>query len=322
MPLPISSPVVQQNYTDTVNAIRIGRFVPFLGAGVNLCKRAASFLPGETLPSGYELAEFLASQFGYPPGQAVDLARVCQYIALTKGSGELNAKLRDVFGPSFAPTKMHDLLAGIPARLERASAALPPAGRPHLRLIVTTNYDDLMETALTNAKTLYDLVWYEAEGRNKGRFYHKPDGQPARLIDKDYDQFEFDRRPVILKIHGAIDRLFTPPRRPQDSFVISEDHYLDYIARGSAGNFLPTLLTQELGDCHILFIGYGLKDWNLRAFLRQVWEDSRVSWPSWALQKNVDDLDRKLWDRRGVDLLDVDLGEYADGLEAALKCLP
>ena len=302
--------------------MRLGRFVPFLGAGVNLCRRDTAFSPGKALPSGNELAKYLAALSGYPAGQAMDLARVCQFVALTKGTGELNVQLREIFGPTFTPTKIHALLAGIPARLERAAGGNPQEPQPRLRLIVTTNYDDLMEVALANAGRPYDLVWYEAEGVNKGRFFHKPHDQPPRLVDLNYDQFDFDARPVVLKVHGAIDRLTQRPRRPQDSFVISEDDYLEYLARGAAGNALPKLLTEELGDCSILFIGYGLKDWNLRAFLTKVWEERRLSWQSWAVQKDVDELDGKFWDRRGVELLDVDLGDYADGLEAALECVP
>ena len=315
MPLDLSSPELQQHFKQLVDAIRLGRLVPFLGAGVNLCRRSTQFIPGQTLPSGGELAAHLAQRFGYPAGEPMDLARVCQYAAVARRTGELSTALREIFEPAFPTTKIHDLIAGIPGRLARRSED------KHLRLIVTTNYDDLMEVALEKAQTPYDLVWYEAEGRNKGRYYHKPYGAKPLLIDRDYDAFEFDRRPVVLKIHGAIDRVTKPPRRPQDSFVISEDHYIDYVALGSSG-YLPALLTGELGECSILFVGYGLRDWNLRAFLRQAWQDSRLQWQSWAVQKDVDELDRKLWESRGVDLLDVDLGVYADGLEAALQCLP
>jgi len=54
-----------------------GRVVPFLGAGVNLCNRPDGFTwksgEQEYLPSGRELAQELAREFGYP-----DLAKVCQ----------------------------------------------------------------------------------------------------------------------------------------------------------------------------------------------------------------------------------------------------
>src|SRR4051812_25082671 len=74
---------------EIVAAIKGLRVVPFLGAGINMCGRMPpKFVLGETLPSGYELAEHLAKKFGYPAGSNLDLARVAQF-AYSKKSGPL-----------------------------------------------------------------------------------------------------------------------------------------------------------------------------------------------------------------------------------------
>lgn len=57
------------HYKTVIKAITDGRVVPFLGAGVNLCGRpkevAWSCGQTEYLPSGSELAQYLAENLGH-----------------------------------------------------------------------------------------------------------------------------------------------------------------------------------------------------------------------------------------------------------------
>jgi hypothetical protein len=273
-----------------------------------MCGRTpAEFVLGTTLPSGQELAAYLAQRFGYPAGSTPDLARVAQY-AYAKQSGPLYEALADIFRRTYPPTALHRLFAKV---------------RSQLRLIVTTNYDDLMERAFDEAnqnlaegapKVPYDVVWYEAEGRNRGRFIHRPwGGSPVPIeTPNDYRGFDLGRRAVILKIHGAIDRITPETDRPRDSFVIAEDQYIDYLIRSGSSAFLPMDLGEEIGDCHVLFVGYGLKDWNMRVLLRRVWQESRLSWPSWAVQreKDFDAVESELWKDRNVALIGAELDDF------------
>ena len=43
---------------------------------------------------------------------------------------------------------------------------------------------------------------------------------------------------MILKIHGAIDRL----RPERDSYVITEDNYIDYLTRTDVSTLMPVTL--------------------------------------------------------------------------------
>ena len=295
-------------------AVRRRRLVPFLGAGINMCGRTPpKFVPGQTLPNGAELACYLAARFAYPGSGNLDLASVAQF-AYSKESGPLYDALAEIFRESYEPTAMHRLLTRVAV---------------NLRLIVTTNYDDLMERALDEAnnaittdqgKVHYDIVWYEAEGQNRGRFFHRPWAGAPRLIDQSniYDGIDLTKRPVILKIHGAIDRFTPAGGRPRDSFVIAEDQYIEYLLRTGLGTFLPSALSEELGECHILFIGYGLRDWNMRVLLRRVWQESRLQWPSWAVQRDIDPVERELWKDRNVTLVAAELEEFTRKLEERL----
>ena len=70
---------------------------------------------------------------------------------------------------------------------------------------MSTNYDDALERAFEEAGEPFDLVFYMAEGEFRGRFMHRtPQGKP-HLIDAPTStaRSPWDRRSVILKIHGA-----------------------------------------------------------------------------------------------------------------------
>jgi hypothetical protein len=294
---------------DIADAMKQGRVVPFIGAGINLCGRVPPiFELGSNLPSGGELAKHLADEFNYPSPSSLDLARVAQFVLATKRNGPLYVALRKVFTNHMKPTILHDVLAKAPKRP---------------RVIVTTNYDDLMEQALDTRTppAPYDVVWYDAEGKHRGQFFHRKAGETqATLIESPatYSGFDLRNRTVVLKIHGAIDRAPADPDRPQDSFVITEDHYIDYLLRSGSGSFLPSTLAEEIGECHILFVGYGLKDWNMRVLLKRVWQDSRLQWPSWAVQLDIDNVEARLWDDRNVTLIDADLSEFTEKLKEHL----
>ena len=81
---------------------------------------------------------------------------------------------------------------------------------------------------------------------------------------------------------------------------------------------MPTQLLSKLRESHFLFLGYRIRDWNLRVFLHRVWGDQQLGAKSWAVVEHADDVEQELWDNFGVDLFDSNLSAYLDGLLAAL----
>jgi len=203
---------------------------------------------------------------------------------------------------------------------------LPPlarkqgAGQP---LVLTTNYDDLAERALAEAGESFDGVWYEAKrGPQQGRFLHRtPSGDviPIERPNK-YTGLDLDERSVILKLHGAIDR--TDANR--DSYVITEDSYIDYLVGGDVGEQIPVALRERMADSHFLFLGYSMRDWNLRVILNRIWGARQLDLKSWAVQREPADagareVEEALWrDRGDIELLYVPLDEYVERLESVL----
>jgi len=81
-------------------------------------------------------------------------------------------------------------------------------------------------------------------------------------------------------------------------------------------------LTAKLRKSHFLFLGYGLRDWNMRVILHRLAGEQKLTYKSWAIQRHPTELDQKFWDRRDVDILDIDLDQYIMQLQDRIRLLP
>jgi len=336
------SDFLDTHYKIVVKAITEKRLILFFGAGVNLCDRQAGqrWQHGQFnfLPSGSELASHLAESYNFPSddirvncpsckkemslsensinslNDKQNLLRVSQYVYVMAGIGPLYDELRSVFNADYPPTRLHKFFAALPSTLREK-------GYPPHQLILTTNYDDLLESAFKTANEPFDLVSYATNNDlSGGKFMHRLANGKTRLIEKPnkYDNVSPDKSSVILKIHGAVDRL----ERENDSYVITEDQYIDYLAGDNIIEQVPVKLLAKMHRSHFLFLGYGLHDWNLRVVLRRVWGEQKLKYKSWAIQLNPQPIDREFWRKRDVDILDIPLEDYIAELNRRLQALP
>ena len=282
--------------------ILAGRLVPVIGAGVALDGSL-------DLRERGELAAHLARTFDCPREHIGDLAKVAQYVVVTRGIGPLYDELHSIFDRDFEPRAAHRFLAALPPLL-RAN------GAPQ-QLIVSTQYDSALERAFDEAGEPYDVVSYVSVGRDRGKFLHRSAEGDTRVIHvpNAYSGVPVERRPVILKIHGEVDR---QPARASESFVISEDDHIAYLAESGLGGSLPVTLAARLRRSHFLFLGYGLLDWSLRVFLHRLWSDGQSDYRSWAVQPTSGAVEREFWKRRGVDPSTRSLDEFVALLRARL----
>lgn len=215
------------------------KLVPFLGAGASL---GFDGTPG--LPSGGRLSETLADECHYPGHDRWDLLRVAQYYALKLGEMRLRESLNKKLSlKDVKPGEVHNILAGWP-----------------LNVVLTTNFDNLMERA-----------------------FSKQDKDPSKAVyDRFGDQKEIDlapqvETPLVYKLHGSLENL--------DSMIVTEDNYIDFLINLIEGNpKVPDIIKNVFRGCSILFIGYGLKDWNIRVLLRYF---RRTDIRSFAVQRNT-----------------------------------
>jgi len=287
-----------------------GSVVPFLGAGANLVGRPADvpWSDGRFLPSASELAAYLAEPYGYPEDN-LDLLRVSQWVDLVSSPRALADELHSVFSREYPPNDLHRFLAELPRTLRGAEHRI--CGQ----LVLTTNYDDVLERAFADAGEPVDVVVYETR-RNQQRFVHlRPDGERVPIAEPaTYRDFALEERSVLLKIHGDVDR----DDGERDTFVITEDHYIDYLAGESVRSLLPAYLMRRLRESDLLFLGYSMRDWNLRVILRQIWSEQGVSTGGWSIQLRPSEIDRKFWSRQRIEILDVPLEAWVEAMRGQL----
>jgi class 3 adenylate cyclase len=305
------------HFETLARALAKGRVIPFFGPGVNLSGRAgnAAWQSGDAdvVPHNAELADYLARSFDYPRHEPRDLIRVSQYIAVKQGIGPLYDELRALFQVEYPPNALHRFFAELPRHLRER-------GHRSNLLLITTNFDDTLERALHDAAEPFDVVYYAADGEHQGKFIHvAPDGK-LRVIDKPnkYLNVSPEQRTVVLKMHGILDRT----SRTHDSYVITEDHYIDFLAHKDIDPQLPAKLLEKMNWSHFLFLGYNLRDWNLRVILHRIWGEEKFKYKSWAVQPRVLPLDKEFWAKRDADVIEISLDDYVGALSEQLDTLP
>jgi hypothetical protein len=310
-------------YGVIAKALKRGQVVPFLGAGVNIGV-PQSPVPdngpvGARLPSGADLSLSLASLASFPEdgeNERRDLSKVASYFVETSGRRNLLRELHEIFNQDYTPCKIHEYLAEIE--------------RP--MLIVTTNYDDLTERAFKAAGRPYDLVVHPTDRSDLKAsvlWWKYGDKEPIAEAPNSLPMTERLRTTtVIYKMHGSVVRPWyrgaetldddeDHPYR-NDSYVITEEDYINFIHRMTEKVAVPMQFMTYFSTRQFLFLGYGLRDWNLRVVLKNLSSILNSATreenddPNWAIQHQPSILEKKLWERRGVDIYDRDINSFVD----------
>ena len=115
-----------------------------------------------------------------------------------------------------------------------------------------------------------------------------------------------EQRTVILKLHGGINR----QNADAGSFIISDADYAGYV--DNLLTSMPDSVVSIVAPSSFLFLGYGLRDWNLRMFLLGLWRD-RVDGNetmSWAIEHKPSDYDARFWRNYAIELIEASLDEW------------
>lgn len=245
------------------------------------------FNGSDGLPTASELAESLAQACHYPGYDTSDLLRVTQYYAGAKGE----LKLRKLVHKKLSPPRVR------PSEVHKILASWP------IKAVLTTNYDNLMEDAFRNKdkKPFVDL--YDRRG----------DQQPIK-IEPSVDT------PLIYKLHGSLDDI--------DTMVLTEDDTIDFLISLIKGNpGVPSKIRSLFETCSILFIGYGLKDWNIRVLLRYL-RENEADIRSFAIQRleNVSPVmwERMVfyWNKKNISIYNCDALEFLQQVDCRYRGVP
>ena len=202
-------------------------------------------------PSGAELSRRLADKCTYPYTDIENLQRVSLYFEYAKGRGQLIQAMKEqISDPGFDPSPALKMLAALP-----------------FRIVITTNYDDLFESALWDSPALRN----PRKKRPTVRVYRPGLNDPPEELPTEDPSEE---RPLLLKLHGSFDK--------PESIVVTEDDYLNFIQKMSLGDRVHPIdlnIRGQFTKWPILFIGYSLKDYNFRLLMRTLrWNVDPARW--------------------------------------------
>jgi SIR2-like domain len=305
------------------NLLKKRRVVPFLGAGASMIGRppgvAWDVKAPDFLPSGLELSHLLADEAEFPSSDEHDrgdLARVASYVAnVAGGRPYLRGRLREVLlAGAYRGGELHDFLAS--------------EEMPGPLVMVVTNYDTLLEQAFQAAGRAYDLVVYPADRReiaNAVLWWKHGDQEPKAVSPNELD-IDLERTTVIFKMHGTVHGTVASQSDEWDNFVITEEDYVEFLYRLTFNAAIPSIFYPYFRERSFLFLGYGLRDWNLRVLLKNLSKhlagDRQLEGDelkSWAIQVHPSHLEERLWQRNNVEIFDCDLNEFVTRLRQRMK---
>lgn len=312
---------LRKHCAEMVGCMAEGILVPFFGPGVSLLNRTSDtpFIVGESLPYAHELSLSIAKQIEYPWGDRTNLQRVSWYGARFKPD-ELYKHLHDVFN-AVDTTEVHRFFAELPENLKAKGY------RDRRQVIVTANYDRVLDHAFDDKREPYDLLTYVANSTDKtevGRFRYKPFGSQSEMVN-DPSRFPLPitngslKHTIILKIQGGVDWTDWD----KGSFAVTDEDYIDYLARLNTPAYkIPAMLMEKMYDSSFLFLGFGVSEWNFRVVLRRFQSRKKFSHRSWAIMHPTERWDKAYWDEYGVKLLKVPLNDFIAILKEELSRLP
>jgi hypothetical protein len=275
----MANTLTEDQWTLLLMRIKRGECTPFLGAGA--CY--------ETLPLGSEIAEEWAKKWEYPLQNKSDLVEVAQFLAMRFDSvfpkQAIIERFKGLGPPDFAaPDEPHALLADLP-----------------LPLYMTTNYDDFMVQALKKRK--------RDPKQELCRWNKRVENQPSVL----YSDPSFTptvANPIVFHLHGHLG--------VEDSIVLTEDDYLDFLVNISANkDVLPLSIQAAFPKKTLLFLGYRIADWDFRVLYRSLVQYFELSGQRRHISVQLVPGVGKISDENKVKA-EAHLSHYFDGLNIAV----
>jgi SIR2-like domain len=247
------------------DAVSRQRCILFLGAGVHAPPPEQSRFeyPAEQRPPiGAALSRMLAADCNlsekFPNEDPSNLQRVALFYEIWRSRRQLVDAVTAAVHTGKRPSPMLRALAEL-----------------DFPLVITTNYDQLFESALI------------ASGRQpQPVVYRRNPEAPDDYRDPT------DESPVVFKIHGDIQR--------PESLVITDEDYIQFVLRMSDKDPydpVPLMLKFYLTRWTTLFVGYSLLDYNLRLLFKTLrWKIDPASMPDmYSVDYHPDPLIFDVW---------------------------
>lgn len=159
---------------------------------------------------------------------------------------------------------------------------------PGVKTIYTTNYDCLIEDALRYPMQEPSVITGSSDLRNVD--------QSGR---------------IVFKPHGCARR-----SRIRDDFVITRNDYLNY----SHSNTLSMIRSlYDVSTKTFLFLGYSLKDMNMRHVITEANRITRGGIKSYAVLDKISGPEGKYWESLNVTLIEIHASDFIDNVLRSFK---
>lgn len=233
----------------------------FLGAGVSIGSTQSR------LPTGRELAKIMADECEIDWHEEISLSRIALYfeaLRTREGLNDFLTKNLSVYdrgdgGEVKLPESIRHLVDIIEILEEEGKDTL----------VVTTNYDQLLELAYKEkmSKDLEVVIY------NGGRDFNKSQGglHMGMKSDEKPAVWRPDCLTCLFKMHGCISQA------DGNNLVITEEDYINFISNSMSEDDrrrLPLHVRAHIKKSTIVFIGYSLEDWNFRVMFKATAEQT------------------------------------------------
>jgi hypothetical protein len=272
----------------------------FLGAGAHLTPKL----------SAARFYRSLAEKYAVEP--EIHRADVAQFIVDHEGKAEMWEQAKELLGTDdLEPSPVYRFLVDLPSLIN-------PAGVGGMRRLwfLTTNYDVLLERALSDSGQPFHWLYYQVDGKFAGRFVHRdPEGQ-IRLIlrPRQIHCFSGDTAHVVVKLDGGIR---WDEHVPETVAISPVDFTTSYLRLPTA---LPEAVRNVIEDRSLLILGSSLRDVHVQGLVRwSAGPQRRVK--TWAVMALPSPHEVQSWANLGVEVIDCDLKQFIDGLKAAISQL-
>ncbi len=272
-----------------------GRVIPFLGVGVSVSAHAEGAVgigaTDSVLPSNAALKELLTRRCGLTATQVEPstLAEVASYYADIAGRESLDEWLDQTLGSmDHTPSATHRLIAEV--------AKSTPL------LILTTNYDTLMEQALDAIGARYHTLAYLSARHRRFALFRYGTSEPQFILGRDL-KFELEmhrlRTTCLMRLNGPAIKAGTRI----GPYIITEEDQIRWPSALNPGEW-PFHM-----DKLLLFLGHPLIDWFQRMLLHTV--HGICARQSGAVILRSAPLSLLTWRAYGIETWEVDLNEWA-----------
>lgn len=255
-----------------------GKLMPVLGPGLSehLCGTLREVARRWAEAENYPLAEHTREE----------LPQVAQYLANRDGTASPRKSLLEHFRKQIEANFAGKLPPGISAasleeRLHAQIAAIATMRKDEIEndaysllarlpfyVYINTNPDNLLVQALGEAgkQPVVDFARWNPRLMN----FQKYPSPYEQAREKNY--VPDAQHPLVYHLFGAL--------RVRDSLILSEDDFFDYLMWvNQAQPQLPGPVGSALSEKGLVFLGFGLQDWNFRVLFRSILTDERRRLP-------------------------------------------